>query len=1152
MPQRMGPSAAEVQVDSNQTQHAHRPALLFAFANDDRPGRRLDGLRREIEQIRRTLGPAERRGLCEVLVRESTTPDELVEVLEDPRYRRRLALIHFAGHASESRLLLEGDGAPVAARIQGLAPMLCELESLEVLFLNGCATAGQGRRLVQAGIPAVIATEHTVEDARAERFAVGFYRSLASGSSISVAFERSCAQARCFVPIAGPSRDLALAARTEQPDEPWRLILAEPRGDTKDWSLPAAANDPLFGLPSPAGGKLPQEPFMGLRRFTASDAPVFFGRGWAIRNLYQDVLSPLMPPILVVYGASGVGKSSLLEAGLLPRVAATHEAHQLRLERKQDPLELLRRTLGATGTRMNLADAWRARERARGRSMVICMDQLEVLMLDQGGGKDELARFIRALESLYGDEQPRGKLLLSLRKEWFPELRRELQRHEMAWHEHFVEPLDRADIEEVVRGATRTASMRARYGITLDEDLAERIADDLSRDRGSAIAPMLQILLTRMWARAEPEVTSSDGRLCRHFSEELYDELRRDGLGLGEFVDRQLEELRSTHADELESGLALDILYRHTTSRGTAAVRTHVDLRESYAHVRQSMESLVDRFISLYLLQPVAGESEAEDGIRLAHDTLAPIIRDRHRCSRAPGQAAARLLETRIGMADSSERSRPFDEHDLEEVETAWSGMRRWTEDEQALVAKSRRRRTRAAWARVGRWVLVVGLLVALLVVYVLQKLEQEPDAEVVRTMMSISPARTPSSDEATSAHPPLLTASPDDANPAHSPSFASPTEGVAPAPATSASRAECVTRRLPTGLTGRTAGIEMVAATASGSRVALGMKERNKAFVFVPVGADRSDLEPIATRHPVNQVAWSSDEQYLGIGQERGAVHLVRWDDEVREPLECAGHSTSVRALRFSRDGTLLVTADDDGHVIVRDSQTCTPRGKISLDGRIEVLHEGLDSTWLAAGSEGRWVAWVGSDPSSAIAKGSLESRDPIRQASSGSDGQWVLAAGKRLHTWDGSSTTMQQSPDESTFVIRWTLPLSMSPSMNAKSILTASRRSVASWSLEAGAWKIARSNLLQAEKISGIAASQGGHDVFVADSTGNVHWLRPMADEPKAGVLEISSLALTALAADPYRRYVVAGDQNGDVMTITLPAEPRGVVHCEPAQVD
>ena len=167
---------AKVPMEKQQTQPEHRPVLLFAFANDDRPGRRLDGLRREIEAIRRTLTPAECEGLCEVIVRESTTPDELVDVLVDPRYRRRLALIHFAGHAGESRLLLEGNGEPIAARIQGLAPLLGELDNLAMLFLNGCATLEQGKRLIEEGIPAVIATEHTVEDTQTQRFAADFYR----------------------------------------------------------------------------------------------------------------------------------------------------------------------------------------------------------------------------------------------------------------------------------------------------------------------------------------------------------------------------------------------------------------------------------------------------------------------------------------------------------------------------------------------------------------------------------------------------------------------------------------------------------------------------------------------------------------------------------------------------------------------------------------------------------------------------------------------------------------------------------------------------------------------------------------------------------------------------------------------------------------
>lgn len=58
-------------------------------------------------------------------------------------------------------------------------------------------------------------------------------------------------------------------------------------------------------------------PFPGLRPFTAEDAPIFFGRGREIDGLVRQLSDPA-DRFIVVVGASGSGKSSLVAAGLLP------------------------------------------------------------------------------------------------------------------------------------------------------------------------------------------------------------------------------------------------------------------------------------------------------------------------------------------------------------------------------------------------------------------------------------------------------------------------------------------------------------------------------------------------------------------------------------------------------------------------------------------------------------------------------------------------------------------------------------------------------------------------------------------------------------------------------------------------------------------
>jgi hypothetical protein len=62
-------------------------------------------------------------------------------------------------------------------------------------------------------------------------------------------------------------------------------------------------------------------PFPGLRRFNPEDAPIFFGRHREINELIRK-LADSKNRFVVVLGASGSGKSSLVAAGLIPRLRA--------------------------------------------------------------------------------------------------------------------------------------------------------------------------------------------------------------------------------------------------------------------------------------------------------------------------------------------------------------------------------------------------------------------------------------------------------------------------------------------------------------------------------------------------------------------------------------------------------------------------------------------------------------------------------------------------------------------------------------------------------------------------------------------------------------------------------------------------------------
>ncbi|MDH3590187.1 MAG: ATP-binding protein, partial [Gammaproteobacteria bacterium] len=89
---------------------------------------------------------------------------------------------------------------------------------------------------------------------------------------------------------------------------------------------------------------------MGLKAYSPCDAPLFFGRERVIVDLMDWIVDESDPRFVAVVGASGTGKSSVIKAGLLPRLLAPTDeilqrggrwtiVHAARLGRK--PIEQL-------------------------------------------------------------------------------------------------------------------------------------------------------------------------------------------------------------------------------------------------------------------------------------------------------------------------------------------------------------------------------------------------------------------------------------------------------------------------------------------------------------------------------------------------------------------------------------------------------------------------------------------------------------------------------------------------------------------------------------------------------------------------------------------------------------------------------------------
>ena len=971
------------------------PVILLVYANDRvDPSRHLRNLSAEIGLIRDALQPAEQAGLCQVLIEANAGADRIFSVFQDPRYRSRIAVLHYAGHADEYRLMLESaaGGTPAdqgAAHAAGLAAFLGEQRGLQLVFLNGCSTAPQVQGLLDAGCPAVIATSQAIDDGVAMEFAARFYQGLGGGIGLESAFKAAVAAARTThgdsprgLYWGSASEPTPLAERW-----PWDFHTKPGADRAQHWNLPEAADDPLFGLPALPQLDLPTSPFRHLSWFDREHAEVFFGRPFQVRELFDRITAPDAPPILLFYGQSGVGKSSVLAAGLLPRLEASHRVHY----RRRDP------ALGLFGTLMQPLGAgvdepgaaWRQAETDAKAPLLLILDQAEeVFTRPAAKPAEELATFLAGLQAIFGQPQtrPRGRLILSFRKEWLPEIEARLADQRLPRGRLFLEGLDRRGIIAAVEGATRGDRLRNAYGLQIAPGLAAEIADDLLADPGSPIAPTLQILLTKLWEEARRQDFEHP-----RFTHDLYLKLKRDGILLKDFLDQQLAALAQWHPAVVQSGLALDLLAAHTTPTGTADQRTEQELLTTYTQVQEVIPALVQRCKDGYLLTDLPSTGpEPVKGTRLAHDTIAPLVRARFEESDKPGQRARRILENRAVEWRDQETGAALDEAELAVVEGGVAGMRDWGDDERRLIEASRQTREGRRRAQHRRRALAAISVLALAVAGGFLAWQWQQTERQQRTAIARLQASQAAAEAETNPIRALLLAAEAVKRPFETDGvrlggpesllrqIVASTGGMPLSPGGSPFGFAPGGHWLATRCPDDTVCLWDLGRPEAGPRLLQGHQGRVSALAFdhrghrLATGSfdgkarlwDLADLDAgsrILSGHSgrITALAIDSTDRWLATASEDLTVRL--WDLESldAEPAILRGHEKDVTSLAFAPDGRFLATRSWDQHIQLWDLQRPAAGPQLAPEDctGIEVLGFSPDARWFAAGTDAKLV---------------------------------------------------------------------------------------------------------------------------------------------------------------------------------------------------
>ena len=351
-------------------------------------------------------------------------------------------------------------------------------------------------------------------------------------------------------------------------------------------------------------------PWLGLRAYGTADAPLFFGREQVIEQLAARLRAPLSGNLLVVVGASGSGKSSVVRAGLLPRLLAVAGQgadarpawHLIECERlRSDPRQQLAR-----------AEARMQQDAARPGRPLLLIDQFEELYT-QARDPEHREAFLEALEALI--DAPDGPLvLLTLRSDFEPRLAACARFADRLPAARFVvPPFSPAELRRIIEGP-----LQARALFLDPPELVDTLLDEVAAMPGAL--PLLSFALAETYRIAQAR-RRRDGSADRALT-------AADYAATGGVVGGLHRRATAIH-DQVDPALRAMIrrlFLRMVSSEGARLARRRVSLDElrfeDEADTARAREA-IDRYVAARLLIVDEGYVEpAHDSLVLAWELL--------------------------------------------------------------------------------------------------------------------------------------------------------------------------------------------------------------------------------------------------------------------------------------------------------------------------------------------------------------------------------------------------------------------------------------------------------------------------------------------------------------------------------------------------
>jgi WD40 repeat protein len=353
-----------------------------------------------------------------------------------------------------------------------------------------------------------------------------------------------------------------------------------------------------------------KSPFKFLDSYSISDREIFFGRDQEITDLYRKVFES---KILLVYGISGTGKSSLINCGLASRFEES-DWLPVNVRRGNNIIESLedainKQAISPLKKSLTTPEKLQSVYLDHFKPVYLVFDQFEELFIF--GSAEEKIEFINLMTEIVRSKT-QCRIILVIREEFLAGITEFEEKIPEIFSNRFrVEKMKRANAIIAVEGPCNV------YNIKTEKGFSEELIDKLCPVGNEIELTFLQIYLDRIFRIS---VTGQKEGQELEFSKELLTQSGSVSDLLGQFLEEKIKEM-----DNPDTGMT--ILKSFVSVQGTRRQMTEVEILNSigaFGTVISKVDLLkyLAKFVDLRILR----ERDEAGHFELRHDALASKI----------------------------------------------------------------------------------------------------------------------------------------------------------------------------------------------------------------------------------------------------------------------------------------------------------------------------------------------------------------------------------------------------------------------------------------------------------------------------------------------------------------------------------------------